>query len=149
SPPRSNRSSVYSPTGSTPRTRSDSRLAPRTRMSSGADTNAFLKRKGALRTRVRDRVHGGGRARDGGDARHAGGKRRLADPVAVGAGTRALRRVHDQVAAVLADQVDDGLVVVSRVSDLRHLVDLQPCCPQHACRAGGRDELEAETGESG
>ena len=53
-------------------------------------------------------------------------ERSLADAVAVCAGAGALRRVDDQVAAAVADEVDDGLLVVVGVGDLRHLPHLEP-----------------------
>src|SRR5262249_31976350 len=151
SPQRSTRTSVYGPTSSTPPTLTSSRRAfPCNRLlrgGSGADPNALLEGEGGLRTRVRDRVHRGRRARNGGDARNAGGGRGLADAVAVGPCTGALGGVDDQVAPPLVDQVDHRLLVVRGIGDLRDLVDLEPCRPQDAGGADGRDEVEAETGE--
>src|SRR5829696_563082 len=95
-PPRSTRSSVYGPTGSTATTLSAARFGM-----------AFLKRQRVLAARVRDRVDRGLRTRERRDAGDARDERGLADEIAVAAGARALRRVDDEVALPAADEVDD------------------------------------------
>ena len=93
-----------------------------------------------------DRPH---RRRGAGHRRHAGdavADRGGADLVAVGAGAGAGRRVDHQVAAPLADQVDDVRRALADLVDRRH---------RHAHRgdrlrgAAGRDHLEAEVVEAG
>ena len=112
-------------------------------------TDALLEGQRALGTRVRDRVYRCGGARDGRDAGNARDERGFADQVAVRAGSRALRRVDDEVAAPAADEVDDRLLARRGVGDLRHLAHLEPRRPQRPTRSVGGHELEAEPGERG
>src|SRR5581483_11143421 len=114
-PPRSTRTSAYGPTASTATTLRRSRLS--------LDIDALLERQRVLRTCVRNRVHGRGRAGDGGDARDARAHRRLTDDVAVAAGERAaFGRVDDEIAATPRDQVDDRRLVALD-GDAPHAVD--------------------------
>ena len=66
------------------------------------------------------------RAGDRRDARDPRDERRLADQVAVRPRTGALRRVDDEVAAALADQVDDCRLALLGARDLADLLDLEP-----------------------
>src|SRR2546425_2595933 len=129
-PPRSNRSSVYGPTGSTPATRSSSRR--------GLDTDRLrldplLKRERFLMPRDGDRVDRRGGSGERRDARHASGERRLADCVAVRARVAAFGRVDDEVAPPLADQVDHGLALLD-------LLDAETREAKRLRRAARRDE---------
>src|SRR5204862_6526909 len=81
SPARSTRRSVYGPTGSAAMTLRRSRF--------GIDS--LLEAERDLVARVGDRLDSGRGTRERRDARDAGDQRRLADPVAVGAGARAPR----------------------------------------------------------
>ncbi len=107
----------------------------------------FLEGDGLLRARGRDRVHGGGRARQGRDARHAPRERRLADRVAVRARVAALRRVDHEIAAAAADEVDDRRLAVGRLAELPHRLDLDSRGGERGRRPLGRVELEAEPDE--
>src|SRR5262245_4353749 len=138
SPPRRTRRSVYGPTASVATTSARSRL----------DLDALLERERRLAPRVRDRVHRRRRAGERRDARYARGERGLADQVAVAAGAAgALGRVHDEVAAALADQVDDV-----RLGGLGHLGDAlrgEARALEHVGRPVRRQQPEAEPGERG
>src|SRR5882672_9690040 len=143
SPPRASCRSVYAPISSAPITAKRSRRTPsnsvllgvrlpssRLVSNSGLDPDSLLEREGGLGAGVRDRVHRGRRARDGGDAGDARRNGGFPDPIAVCERPRPLGRVHDQVATVIVDQIDDGLLVVMRIGDLGDLLHLEPCRAQ-------------------
>src|SRR4051794_5111783 len=113
--PRTSRSSVYGPTASAATTLSRARL----------NLDPLLERDRDLRARARDGVDGGGRARQGGDARNAVHERGLADQVAVRARAVSLRRVDHEVAAAAADEVDDG-GAAAVLDHLPHALDVEP-----------------------
>src|SRR2546430_14081909 len=130
--PRSTRSSVYGPTGSAATTLGCSRF--------GIDS--LLETERDLVARVGDGLDGRSGARERRDARHASNESRLADPVAVGARTRALWGVHDEVATPTADEVDDarGRPVLGH---LPHVLDDEAGGGERPRRARRRRQLAA------
>ena len=107
---------------------------------------SLLEAEGGLGAGVGDRVRRRRGTWNRGDARYAGDERRLPDQVAVAASLGSLRRVHDEVAAPTADQVDDGRHA-STLGDLRHRLDLEAGCRERFGRARGGHQREAEVGE--
>ena len=95
-----------------------------------------------------DGVHGRSRAAQGRDAGNPSDERRIADPVAVRPGTRALRCVHHEVAAPAPKQVDHG-GAFSRLGDLPDVVDNEPGGGEDAGGTASRRQREAEVGQTG
>src|SRR6478752_7955224 len=95
-------SSVYAPTAST-------RATASVRLSGGMRLHPrcvqVLQRHRRNRAGLSDRLHRGGGAREGGDARDLVADRGLTDLIAVRAGTAAERAVDDQVDGAVLDQV--------------------------------------------
>src|SRR5579862_1666616 len=135
--PRSTRSSVYAPTESTPVTLRRSRL--------GIDP--LLQRQRMVGARVRDRVHGGGRAGDGGDARNATRQRGLANRISVRARVASLGRVYDEIAPAAPDEIDDGELVAVGLAELADRLDVEPGTGERRRGSFRRVQTEAETRE--
>ena len=110
--------------------------AARKHLAPGQRSLPLLERERLFVAAVRDRLDrgaGDGKRRDAGDASDNGG---LADRVAVAARVTALRRVHDEVDAAAADELDDRLALVDTLDrDVRQL--------ECGRGSGGCDELEA------
>jgi hypothetical protein len=78
---------------------------------------------------VGDAGGGGPRCRDRGDARHAVGRRRLADVGTIGAGPSTPRRVHDDLNLAALDEIHDICPVAragghERIGVLEAIADL-------------------------
>ena len=112
-------------------------------------SDPLLERERRLGPGVPDRMDGGRGAGDRRDAWNPRDERGLADEVAVGPRAAPLRRVHDEVAATVADEVDDRLVPFVGVRDLPDLLDVETRGAQRPRGALRGDELEAEPRERG